>query len=102
MQQSCLAAPKFLSGRVRIPKQMVRRHAERRFRNKRYPDRIYRGRILAQARREGGVSLEVLGSAIDETFNADSDSTWLLAMVSRLRQDNMVDTRQGRLYLANS
>lgn len=101
LRLSCLAAPKFLSGRVRVPKRMIRKSRERIHRDKRYPDRIYRGRILALVRTEGMVALKKLGSAIDEGFQEDRDKEWLRAMVIRLSKDGMIDCRGGYLSLAD-
>lgn len=100
LRDQCLAAPKFLSGSVRIPKRSQRKGKERRHAGKRYPDRIYRGRIIACVRQSCvAPTLSSLGSRVDSTFNANQDAIWLKAIVGRLSKDGMLRLRGGRLYL---
>lgn len=98
LKQQCQAAPKFLSGSVRVPKAMIRKSTERKHRNKPYPDRIYRGRILAAVRESGhGLRQQQLGSIIDPAFDAVQDASWLAAMVKRLEADGLL-RKKGNLW----
>jgi A/G-specific adenine glycosylase len=100
LRAECKAAKKFLSGRVRVPKAMVKKPLERRHRNKKYPDRIYRGRILAMVRQSPrGAKLSEMGQTCDPSFDPTRDSVWFEAMVDRLVADNLVVRRGDRLTL---
>ncbi|MFA6130759.1 MAG: A/G-specific adenine glycosylase [Patescibacteria group bacterium] len=98
LRNECKSAKRFLSGRVRIPSRMTKKTHERIAKNKHYPDRIYRGRILAYVRDHGRVSFEKLGPLIDEGYRP-SDASWLRAMVSRLEADGMVDCTKTTVQL---
>jgi len=95
MRSVCPAAPKFLSGRVRIPKQSLKKPLERKHRNKPHPDRIFRGRILKLAGRPGGFPLKLLGEAVDPGFHEKKDALWLSAMIDRLVSDGLI-VRYGK------
>lgn len=88
LKATCRAAPRFLSAKP-LP-----RHAstanETRHRDKKYPDRIYRGRILAEIRTHGSSTLGRLGPLVDETYHARSDRAWVRAMVGRLAKDGLL------------
>lgn len=99
MRSVCPAAPKFLSGRVRVPKQMVRKAVESKHRDKKFPDRIYRGRILKFVRENGSVTADSIGPAIDPDYDKRLDRAWVAAMVGRLERDNMVQKRNSRVML---
>lgn len=100
LRASCAAAPKFLSGRVRVPKRSIAKARERIREGKRYPDRIYRGRILTEVQSSRqGTALKTLGAIIDTSFDPQSDRPWLEAMVSRLVKDGLLVEKQGYLYL---
>jgi A/G-specific adenine glycosylase len=96
MRNQCPASKKFLSGRIKIPKRMIKKAIERKHRDKPFPDRIYRGRILKLAR--VGITLKELGTNIDPDFNTKRDTAWLMAMVSRLEKDGLV-RRSGKSLL---
>ncbi|MSR85074.1 A/G-specific adenine glycosylase [Candidatus Uhrbacteria bacterium] len=98
MRSTCLAAPKFLSGRVRVPKQMVKKSFENKHRDKPYPDRIYRGRILKVVRESiRGISVDTLGLKIDPKFNRVQDQTWLLHMIDRMIKDGFLERKKANL-----
>src|SRR3989338_10672597 len=84
LRQDCKAAKLFLSGRIEIPKRSVAVARERKHRNKSFPDRIYRGRILKLVRERGQVSGLRLGQMIDPDFDKHLDQEWLEDMVDRL------------------
>lgn len=95
----CPAASKFLSGRVRVPRQMVKKAAESRHRDKRFPDRIYRGRILKLVRVNGSAEIDEIGPAVDAGYDAMSDRAWIAAMVGRMEKDGMLSALNGRVTL---
>ncbi len=99
MKSHCLAAPKFIAHRVRIPKQSIKKAKETKHRDKPYPDRIYRGRILKVVRTKGSVSTRALGQAIDETFQAEHDQAWLLRMLDRMQRDHLIEIKKHAVVL---
>jgi A/G-specific adenine glycosylase len=101
LRSQCKAAPKFLAGGVIAPKRMVKKAAEKKHRDKPYPDRIYRGRILKLARESRtGLTLSNIGPSVDPSFDRRQDAAWIAAMIVRLEKDDMVKKRDGRVFLA--
>ncbi|HLD21128.1 MAG TPA: hypothetical protein VJB64_03460 [Patescibacteria group bacterium] len=99
LRQDCKAAKLFLSGRVKIPKRSVAVAREHKHRNKPFPDRIYRGRILKLVRERGQVSGLRLGQMIDPDFDKHLDQEWLEAMVNRLVADGLLARRGTKITL---
>ena len=95
----CKASKQFLSGNVRIPKQMVQKPIEQRHRTKQYPDRIYRGRILAIVTKKMKTSFKEIGSLIDPTFDFALDQEWIERMIERMKQDGLVRTNKKTISL---
>lgn len=98
LRASCKAAPKFLSGRVRIPKRSVKIGNEKIRPGKKYPDRIYRGRILKLVNESSSVSIKNIGHRIDPGFNAE-DEAWVSAMIDRLQKDGLIERRGETIRL---
>ena len=101
MRRDCKAAELFLAGNVEIPKRSVAAPAERRHRNKPFPDRIYRGRILKLIREWGQVGLRAFYLHIDPDFNNALDQTWMQAMIDRLIADGLLCRVGKTLSLPN-
>ena len=100
LQIVCPSAKKFLSGRVVIPKQMVKKSIESKHNEKPHPDRIYRGRILKLIREsKRGIDPHAIGNAIDKTFDPIADMEWIEAMVRRLIRDQLIEKRSTKLFL---
>ncbi|MBI4598959.1 A/G-specific adenine glycosylase [Candidatus Uhrbacteria bacterium] len=99
LRQDCKAAKLFLSGRVKIPKRSVPVARERKHRNKPFPDRIYRGRILKFVRERGQVSSLRLGQMIDPDFDKHLDQEWLEAMINRLVVDGLLARTPKKVIL---
>lgn len=98
--KDCPAAKKFLSGRIIIPKQMIKKPIESRHLEKQYPDRIYRGRILKAVRESTrGIHPQKIGNTIDKTFDPIADTEWIEAMVGRLVKDQLIEMRSKKLFL---
>lgn len=93
MRADCLAAPKFIAERVRIPKQSIKKSLETKHRNKPHPDRIYRGRILKVVQEKTSVSVNTLGRLVDPCFDVTHDQAWLLRMLDRMHKDQMISVR---------
>lgn len=100
LRLDCPSSKKFLSGRVVIPKQMVKKPIESKHNEKLYPDRIYRGRILKLVREsKHGFPIGHIGSIIDPSFDVIADSEWLKAMIHRLTKDQLIEKRKNKLFL---
>ncbi len=100
MRDVCPAAKKFLSGRVRIPKAMIKKTKERRHRGKPHPDRIYRGRILKLIQKTQNFTIEKIGETIDPDFDKKLDEKWLRRMIKRMVDDGFLRLKKGRVSLA--
>lgn len=97
LKSSCKAGTKFLTGTVKIPKRSIKKSRERIHRGKKYPDRIYRGKIL-QAIKESStaISIKKLIGLVDKDYDAKQDKQWFESMLTRLEKDQMIRlTRKG-------
>lgn len=99
LRRDCKAAKLFLSGKVKIPKRSIAVAHERRHRNKPFPDRIYRGRILKIIREWGQLRLPTIGSLVDPDFDRKLDQAWIKAMVDRLVKDGLVSQKDQTITL---
>jgi A/G-specific adenine glycosylase len=100
LRTTCKSSTKFLSGRIQIPKQSIQKNKERVYRNKKYPDRIYRGRILTLIQKnKKGVLFQMLGKKIDVSFDPLLDEDWLKDMIKRLEKDELVKFNNLRVWL---
>ncbi len=100
MRSVCPAGEKFLSGEVKTVKRLTPVAHERIHHGKKYPDRIYRGRILKLVREATGtVHLDRVGNVIDITYDPREDAPWLLDMIHRLEADGLVILKHHHLYL---
>ena len=96
----CPASKAFLSGKAKAPKRTTPISNERIHASKKYPDRIFRGRIL-KALREAprGLAPAAIGPLIDQAFDSKQDSSWLEAMIARLERDGMLRLVRGKILL---
>ena len=79
---------------------MIKKTVEKKHRNKKYPDRIYRGRILKIVRESvGGAVIAGLGRKIDEGFEPKLDGAWLEKIINRLCAEGFVVRNRGKLKL---
>ncbi|MEK7620181.1 MAG: A/G-specific adenine glycosylase [Patescibacteria group bacterium] len=99
LRNDCPSAKLFLQGRVTIPKRSVAVACEHKHRNKPFPDRIYRGRILKLVREWGQVGLCAFGRLIDPDFDKKLDQKWIEAMVERLVHDGLLEHKGNKLTL---
>jgi hypothetical protein len=99
LRNECPSAKLFLEGRVCIPKRSVAVAHERKHRDKPFPDRIYRGRILKVVREWGQVGLRTIGPLVDPNFNKNFDQKWIEAMVDRLVRDGLLARKRNNLTL---
>lgn len=96
LQSTCRARHQFLAKRKEATLRLLREQRkkthvnEMRHPNKKHPDRIYRGRMLAWIRMHGPTRIALLGARIDETYVARADLTWIRNIVARLIQDGLI------------
>lgn len=98
LKRTCKAAPKFLSGKVRIPKRSIKKPLEHVREGKTFPDRIYRGRILRVVKDQGALPKSEIGPLIDPVYRKQ-DEAWVTAMIERLIKDGLIVRRKGGLVL---
>jgi A/G-specific adenine glycosylase len=99
LKNECKAAKKFLSGSITPPKRTVKKANERKHRDKRYPDRIYRGRILKLVREQGSVDAQKVGPHIDPHYDQIADEEWVHNMITRLEKDGLLVKKNQTLSL---
>ena len=100
LKSACSTAKKFLLERVKIPKVMIKKFAERKHDGKPYPDRIYRGRILTLVRNSPWIEKKMVGNAVDPSFQKQVDTKWIQAMIGRLQKERFIKITNGKLSLA--
>ncbi|HBO99835.1 MAG: HhH-GPD family protein [Candidatus Uhrbacteria bacterium GW2011_GWF2_41_16] len=101
LRKECHAAQKFLSGNVRVPKNMIQKAKETHYRNKPYPDRIYRGRMLKCVRLHdpNGVDMKEIGLHIDPSFDRHLDTEWLKNMLERMIKNGLLKKKNNVITL---
>ena len=100
--KQCPVSKSFLADEIEIPKRSVLKAKERIHRNKKHPDRIFRGRILKLVREHGPIEEAVVGKRIDPLFSPGADQAWVTRMIDRLVKDRMIErTSDGRLTLSS-
>ncbi|MBI4437760.1 A/G-specific adenine glycosylase [Candidatus Uhrbacteria bacterium] len=101
LRKDCKTSKLFMSGRIEIPKRSIATAHERKHRNKPFPDRIYRGRILKLVRERGQVGNREFGSLVDTTFNQKLDQAWINTMVEGLVKDGLLQKIRNKFSLSN-
>ncbi len=100
LKRTCKSSKKFLSGKVATPARMTKKANERIHSDKKYPDRIYRGRILQLAREhKKGIGISKVGTLIDPTFDLHADHHWLVAMIDRMEKDHLIFTKDKKIHV---
>lgn len=100
MKSSCATADRFIAGQIETPKRMTKNVFETRHREKKYPDRIYRGRILKLVRESAvGIKPMSVGFEIDPHYDQITDEEWVNQMIQRLEKNEILEMRRKRLYL---
>ena len=75
---------------------------ERIHNGKHFPDRIFRGRILALVRMRGRVPEREIGSLVDPTFQKKNDASWMRAIIDRLIRDRFLERVRGSISIVAS
>ncbi len=102
LQKDCASASTFLTGAIEIPKRTIKPTKEKIHPGKKYPDRIYRGRILNAVKESGtGLTFDQIARLVDPTFNRTTDKTWLQAILERLSNDQFLE-KSGQRWVIQS
>lgn len=99
MQKECTVAKRFLNGTVTKTHRAIAHPTERIHAEKKYPDRIYRGRIIKLLREVKMMDERAIGERIDEDFDQIADRDWVHDMIERLVKDGLVQRRKKGLSL---
>lgn len=99
LRRDCKAAKLFLSGKVEIPKRSIAVAHEHKHRDKPFPDRIYRGRIMKITREWGQVRITDIGPLVDLDFDRKLDQEWIKAMIDRLVKDGLASRLDKKITL---
>lgn len=94
---TCGARKKLSAGATYAP---LKKSVESRHRNKPYPDRIYRGRILSHIGQQP-TSLLALGKKIDPAFDVRKDMAWLRRMIDRLIREQLAERKKKKIFLSS-
>jgi hypothetical protein len=79
---------------------MNKKRKEKKHRNKPYPDRIYRGRILKLIRENKKITFGPIGLKVDPNFDPKQDNEWLREILKRMERDKfIVKNRKGLFAL---
>jgi len=92
----CKASSRFLKQSI-VKKPLKKK--ERVHEGKRFPDRIYRGRMLKLVRAKGIVHLKEIGPCIDESFERSKDERWMRLIAERMVRDGLLQRRQKKFSL---
>ena len=93
LRSTCPVADRFMSDHP--PTKRPSAHHERKRDGKTFPDRIYRGRILAYIRTRGPTRCSDIGAQVDPEFNPSADADWIRAMIARLAKDGLLIYERG-------
>lgn len=97
LRAHCASAKTFLASSAvhpSAPKTKERRHAEKKF-----PDRIYRGRILRALQTTPRISVRAIGNIIDDSYRDASDREWVLRMIDRMQRDGLLEIKNKHIRL---
>ena len=98
LRSNCKSAEDFLSGSIEAPKRIIKKANEKIRAGKKYPDRIFRGRILKAVRENGKLSLASLGPLIDPNYQP-KDLDWVKNMTKRMTRDGLLQKTKHYLHL---
>lgn len=89
--------------RIRMPKRRntMRTKPERTREGKKFPDRIYRGRILSLLRSSSRCAISKLGKQIDSSYDPKRDADWIIRMIRRMEKDGLLSFKKTFITLPN-
>lgn len=96
----CVSATSFLSSSAPQPK--IIRAKERIHAGKKYPDRIYRGRILRALQQTSRIPVRAIGKTIDGSYREATDHSWILRMINRMQNDGLIEIKNQNITLPPS
>lgn len=96
LRADCKSSHLFLTGQVEIPKRTIKQAKEKIHPGKRYPDRIYRGRILKLLKQANSkLSLPHIALQIDPDYQKEPDEPWIEAMLTRLTHEGFLEKHEA-------
>lgn len=102
LRTDCKSASVFLAGDMKTPKRTSKRTQETIHTGKKYPDRIYRGRILKTVKDSvRGRTFQEIAESIDGTFDSATDTRWVHAMLERLTKEGFLEQSKGHWAIAH-
>jgi len=97
LREQCVSAKRFLTSSITRPKTVAAQ--ERIHEGKRFPDRIYRGRILRLLQTMSSCSVRRIGNMIDDSYDDTKDREWILRMIDRMQRDGLIEMKRERVQL---
>jgi A/G-specific adenine glycosylase len=98
LRRTCKSAPLLIS---RKRKRAVKK-TERVHEGKKFPDRIYRGRIIKLLRDRRSVRTSDAGMLADETYNRAKDERWMNEIIERLVKDRLIRRNRKSISLSKT
>ncbi len=100
LKETCKTKAGFLKQEYHLPAKGSVTVKERIHAGKKFPDRIFRGRILGLVRTEPKTwTRDTIGPQADETYHRKNDRLWVYAMIERLIKDGLMRETEGKLHL---
>lgn len=99
LRETCRARRLFEEGRAGTPAAAISR--ERIHEGKKFPDRIFRGRILKLVHARPGITEKSAAREADPSFDIKKDQAWMQAIFARLQRDGMIRRIRGRLFVGS-
>jgi A/G-specific adenine glycosylase len=101
LRTTCKARRYFAGAQISTSKNQIKKKKERVHEGKKFPDRIYRGKILSVLRERKTISVRQVGSLIDPTYDASRDDAWVLRMIDRMKKDGFIEEKNDQLRIFN-
>lgn len=101
LRSFCKATSEF-SASTPVARTLKKKPVESIHEGKKFPDRIYRGKILKLIRERNSVRVHDVGTMVDPTFNPSADQDWIIRIIERMKRDGFIDERKGKLFLPRS
>jgi len=98
LKNECKVAKQFLLGSITIPKRSIKKAKEKIHKGKKYPDRIYRGKLLRAIKESANGETKVnLKQVQGLDYNKALDKKWFDDLLARLIKDGLIQ-QVGRRY----
>ncbi len=103
LKTTCKSSKRFLSGNVLIPKRSLPKAKEKIHMGKKYPDRIYRGKVLQCVKNnKAGVTRKEIEAISGLFYESKQDKQWLDHLLARLIKDGLILYKKRKYLLPGS